>query len=93
MTAAAWVLGLAAFLFAAGLGAAIVRPHPLTPWVAGQAGLLGGVLAVVVLLGEAGRVLAVAAVAAAGAQAGLVLALLRRASVDEPGEPGETPLP
>lgn len=96
MSAAAWVLGLAAVLFAAGLGAALVRPHPLSPLVAGQAMLLGGVLAVVVLLGGEGRLLAVAAVAAAGAQAGLVLALVRRASADEsgdPGDPGKTPPP
>ena len=93
MTVTAWVLGLAALLFAAGLGAALVRSHPLTPLVAGQAGLLGAVLTVVVLLGEPGRLLAVAGVAAAGAQAGLVLALIRRASLDEPDESGETSLP
>ena len=93
MTATAWVLGLAALLLAAGLGTAVVRPHPLTPLVAGQAGLLGAVLMVVVVLGEPGRVLAVAAVAVAGGQAGLVLALIRRASLDEGEEPGETPLP
>ena len=92
MTVTVWVLGLAALLLAAGLGAPVVRSHLLTPLVASQAGLLGAVLTVVVLLGEPGRVLAVAAVAAAGAQAGLVLALIRRASHDEPHESGGRPL-
>ena len=86
MTATAWVLALAALLLAAGVGAALLRSHVLTPLVAGQVGILGGVLAVAVLLGAEGRVLAVAAVAAAGAQAGLVLALVRRDARDEPGE-------
>ena len=88
MTAAALLLALSALLLAAGVGAALVRSHALTPLVAGQVGLLGAVLAVVVLLGEAGRLLAVAAVVVAGAQAGLVLALVRRA---RPGESGEAP--
>ncbi len=90
MTITAWVLALAALLLAAGVAAGLARSHVLTPLVAGQLGILGAVLAVVVLLGEPGRVLAVAALAVAGAQAGLVLALIRRA---HPEGPGETPHP
>ena len=90
MTATAWVLALAGLLLAAGLGIALLRSHALTPLVAGQVGILGGVLAVVALLGAEGRVLAVAAVAAAGVQAGLVLALVRREAA---GRSGEAPHP
>ncbi len=86
MTATEWVLALAAMLLAAGVVAALLRPHALAPLVAGQVGILGGVLAVVTLLGGEGRLLAVAAVAAAGAQAGLVLALVRREAADKTGE-------
>ncbi|MCY3736872.1 MAG: hypothetical protein OXG13_10750 [Gemmatimonadaceae bacterium] len=86
MTATEWVLALAALLLAAGVVAALLRPHALAPLVAGQVGILGGVLAVVTLLGGEGRLLAVAAVAAAGAQAGLVLALVRREAADKTGE-------
>ncbi len=86
MTATEWVLALVAMLLAAGVVAALLRPHALAPLVAGQVGILGGVLAVVTLLGGEGRVLAVAAVAAAGAQAGLVLALIRREAADKSGE-------
>ena len=86
MTATAWALALAGLLLAAGVGTALLRPHALTPLVAGQVGTLGGVVAVVTLLGGEGRVLAVSAVAAAAAQAGLVLALIRRGTPDEPGE-------
>lgn len=86
MTATAWVLALAALLLAAGVGAALLRSHALAPLVAGQVGILGGVMAVVALLGADGRVLAVAAVAAAGVQAGLVLALVRREAAHKSGE-------
>ena len=91
MTATAWILALAALLLAAGVGTALLRPHALTPLVAGQVGILGGVLAVVAILGGEGRVLAVAAVAVAAAQAGLVLALIGRAAPED--ESGGAPHP
>jgi hypothetical protein len=84
-------LGLAGVLFAAGVAAAAARPHGLSTLVAGQLGLLGAILAVVVLLGEAGRVLAVAAAALAGAHGGLVLTLSRGGQLDETDEEDPSP--
>ena len=71
------LLGLAIGLIAAGLAAAMARPHGLSGLVATQLGYLGGALAVILLLGSEGRALAIAAAVAAGVHGRLALALRR----------------
>lgn len=89
MTAATVTLMLAAWLTALGLGTALLRRHPLAVVVGGQLIALGGIMAILSLLGPDGAMFAVVVAVSSSLLGSLVLVMLQQGVSDEADEDGD----